>query len=385
MGNMSAADMLHNLSENWGSQKSFVCYGFGRSSRCEIDYLIDEFDIKYIIDNGIAKRMKEYRSIPIVTFAEYQKLGVPYKIIVLAMSRAETSIKNDLRKAGFKDNEDFCDVVRFITEYNYRFRHKIVLNKLASIVTTRCTLRCKNCLHFMPYYHRQQDINLDELKHGMQKLFEKVDQLVCLQLVGGETLLYPKLTEYVAWLGETYVKTGRMQLIRITSNGTVLPSEDLLNLAKSYPILYEISDYRDQVPVGKKIDEVIQLLDARGIRHYDNQVMDWSDFGFPYADVNMGDSAEALANHMKTCHNHCQILLRDKYWYCVSAGMAVEGGLFPEGEVDSLNVNEATGKQILQYHLGDVPDGYLKLCKHCRGLGSDNPVVVRGGIQLKRK
>lgn len=375
-------DALSHLSDDWQGQSAFVCYGFGRSSRCEIDYLIDEFDIKYIIDNALPQ--SKYRGIKIVTWQDYFQLKLTYKIIVLAMSRAETSIKNTLRKSGLKDDADFCDVIRFITEFNYRFRRKIVLNKMTSIVTTCCNLKCKNCVHLIPYLKKNEHIPLEDLENDVSLLFEKVDKIVCFQVVGGETLIYPKLSEYIDWLGKNYVNTGKISLIRIISNGTVIPSTELLDLSQRYPILYEISDYRDQVAIGKRIDEVIRLLDEQGVKHYDNKIMDWLDVGYPYELVNMGDTAEKLSQHMATCHNHCQVLLHDKYYYCVVAGMAMEGNLLQDEMNEYVSVSASTGEELLRYHLGELPYGYLKMCKYCRGFGEDNHYVVRGGIQLSK-
>ena len=42
------------------------------------------------------------------------------------------------------------------------------------------------------------------------------------------------------------------------------------------------------------------------------------------------------------------------------------------------------GEELLRYHLGELPYGYLKMCKYCRGFGEDNHYVVRGGIQLSK-
>ena len=61
--------------------------------------------------------------------------------------------------------------------------------------------------------------------------FFKVDYIQEFVLIGGEPLLYEKLPQVIEYIGSKY--RNQINIFSITSNGTILPSKELINVCKS--------------------------------------------------------------------------------------------------------------------------------------------------------
>lgn len=64
-----------------------------------------------------------------------------------------------------------------------------LIPRLAVIITTRCTLRCKKCAGLFPYFAEKQDIAYQNIIKSMKAVEKKTDYIYCLELVGGESFL----------------------------------------------------------------------------------------------------------------------------------------------------------------------------------------------------
>ena len=169
---------IFKLSDDWGDlteHGTIVPFGVGRIGRRVIPSLMEEFDIPFLIDNGCCKESVYGLNVlnlkQAVTYLREKNL----KVVVTTVFYSYKKIKQEMESLGFIENRDFCILERFAEEWNLRWRNKCVLSKIDTVITSRCTLRCKNCNLFISHAPVQCDIDLKRLKKNFDIFFESVD------------------------------------------------------------------------------------------------------------------------------------------------------------------------------------------------------------------
>lgn len=80
-----------------------------------------------------------------------------YKIVIMTANRNAALVGKDLEKLGLQDGKDFCSMEQFLTEWFWNYKKQVCLMEVHSTITSRCTLKCKHCNMFMPYYKEHVD------------------------------------------------------------------------------------------------------------------------------------------------------------------------------------------------------------------------------------
>ncbi len=302
-------------------------------------------------------------------------------VIISVGEKYEKEISEQLDEFGLKKNVDYFLWNDF---YNYYFplillyKYNILFDDMVQIsLTERCTLRCKNCAHTCPYTDKNNklDLTIDEAMNSIDSFFGTFDYVNRFTLLGGEPLLYKNICEVTQYLGEKY--RSRINDCFITTNATIIPNEQLLNICKNYNIGFEISDYRVAVPaIRNRVNEFIECLEKETIKY---RVLndDWIDLGFLYIN-NTNKEAERIFD---LCKAPCHEVRLNRYYTCILARCASENIYANEGNEYYIEIgskDEVTRKIAFEFIQGYCQEGYLKMCKHCNGLFSKNNKVTPG-------
>ncbi len=114
-----------------------------------------------------------------------------------------------------------------------------ILPRLCISVTNLCTLKCRDCNNLMPYCKEKYIADIDELKKNIDKILQAVDGIVSVEVIGGEPFVYRHLVELITYLNAN----EKVENIEITSNGTVLPDENVFTALKNEKVSIWLSDY----------------------------------------------------------------------------------------------------------------------------------------------
>lgn len=382
---------IFRLSDDWGDlteHGTIVPFGVGRIGRRVIPSLMEEFDIPFLIDNGCCKESVYGLNVlnlkQAVTYLREKNL----KVVVTTVFYSYKKIKQEMESLGFIENRDFCILERFAEEWNLRWRNKCVLSKIDTVITSRCTLRCKNCNLFISHAPVQCDIDLKRLKKNFDVFFESVDYVYEYTLLGGEPLLHKSIAEIISYLGNRYGKRiGRINLI---SNGTVIPNNDVIDLLKKYHVTIHISDYTCSVDYKEILAKLQKKFLANDIEYYVIPNNTWKDVIYPRE----GFQTDNPRRHMLLCGHSTHSVADGRLYWCDPAFAAECFMGFVSKEDDSLDMEankrnyskyEAT-LNIIKYLLGDVnARGYMSICEKCAGVGSDNNKIVLAGEQAGRE
>ena len=159
---------------------------------------------------------------------------------------------------------------------------RIVANVFDLCITTKCTLKCMNCVACIPYITNQKHSSKEVVFREIEEFFNVFDYAGRIEIIGGEPLLHPDLLEIVKKAVKYKSQYG---FLRITTNCTIEPRDDLLEYIKNCGVHFDfiLGDYGEPsiayTSVKKKIDEY--NIPNRTDKYHGNKphFNGWIDFG----------------------------------------------------------------------------------------------------------
>lgn len=370
--------------ESWADLNEVIVYGLGFVGSRYIDLFQKQFQIRFIVDKATSQEV--FHDIPVISKDEMLLKRNGEKIIVFASRDAYQSIRKDLMENGLSEGIDFCKFDDFIKNWFWQFEGKNCLREVHSAINTNCTLKCKKCNMFVPYYDRIYKYSLADIKQDFALFFDRIDYVYFFSFVGGEPLLNEDLPFMIEHLGEHYKdKIGRIEII---TNGSVIPANSTIQMVKDYNVVIRISNYSSVVPYKNKLEQLCKILDEWSILYRVEDSLQWNDFCFP----NSGNriKIENIRQHMLCCAPEFHGLNDGRFYYCHVAWSAEKAGLIRLKEEDYIDLKEIDStsilecRKIVEHAHGNVKTGYISLCEVCMGCGDDNNLFVPAGEQWKK-
>ncbi|MFZ5968958.1 MAG: radical SAM protein [Bacillota bacterium] len=252
------------------------------------------------------------------------------------------------------------DLAETMNIFNDR-ENRTILGNVSVVITEKCTLRCIDCGVFIPYYKHPKHHDKDKIIEGMRKLSQIVDAIENFTIIGGEPLLHKDLVE----ICEEASKLKNVLRVTITTNGTIVPKDSVLQSLSRAITYLTISDY-GSLSINK--DLLKKSLDQFGI--YCNvldEFSEWSKQNIPKPH-NRGENENTRI--FKSCFwvGIAAKLMNGQYHLCdFSAAVTPFNGI-PENEGDyvdlldsTLSIDEIRAKlHKLLYHTD-----CLKACDYC--------------------
>lgn len=384
-------DNIFLLSDDWGNlieNGIIVPFGVGRIGRRVIPTLMKQFKVPFLLDNNNNLEKEYGLDILNIDKAMNYLRKEKVKVVVTTVVYSYEEIKHQLEYFGFVENVDFCIFERFAEEWNLRWGGECVLSKIDTVITSRCSLKCKNCNIFISHVPVQNDIQFKCLKSNFDIFFDSVDYVYEYTLLGGEPFLHKEIVNIISYLGDKYYK--KIGKINIISNGTIIPNQNVIEVLQKYNVTVHISDYTNVIDYTKKLVELRKILSVNRIEYYVIPNNTWKDVVYP----NEGYSTGNPKNHMLLCGHSTHSVGNGRLYWCDPAFAAENFMGFKAKKDDSLDLAENKKNNskyeatlnIMKYLLGEVNDkGYMSICKKCAGLGCDNNRVVTAGIQIERE
>lgn len=383
--------MQYKLSEDWEQLKNkgeLVVFGFGNLAEWYLPKIMKDFKVNYIIDNN-PKKSGTFQGATIGTYDDLKEHILGKKIVIIIGTQVAENLREEIKdflgQKGLVQYKDFCDIEEFVLEWYWRFEKKLCMYQAHTAVTTKCTLKCKKCNMFIPYYKEHVEYTAKDIEYNLDLLFQQIEYLFRYQIVGGEPFLNKDIRSIISLIGEKY--GSRIAWPRIITNGTIVPTDDILELLKKHHFEIVISDYTAQVPYEKKIDALEGALKKHEIP-YARLVQRWVDVCLP--DNVYKKEHPNVAEHMKNCANSWHGLVDGKLYYCNVAWSAEKCGFYQNEIGDYIDLSKGKNldvklqEQILNINTGVLLKGYHGLCRYCKGCGTDNENIIPAGEQIKK-
>jgi len=366
-------------------QSEFYLWGVGETGRTFYKRFKNQIKVKGFIDSS-ADSAQTLFDLPVYspTLLEFDK---NIKIIITITTPANIKeVRDNLLAYGLVEHVNFINANRAKTGLKYLFSGEISLDLVELIVTTRCTLNCRDCIQLMPQYKEPTFCSLDEMVQQCDETFQTIDFCERCHIVGGEAFLHPELDQIVKYTYKHYSK--QISTLVIVTNGTIVPSENLLSTLKSCGVQVEISNYSASVEARKKqkMQTILDLLESAGIQYVIREMDTWLDFqgdGLPHTEE---DIICAMENCF--CCTKSFYIADNRIYPCTRYGAAEHFGLMPRQEGNSLDLsgeNPPSKKDILEWCMGISDAGYLPCCQYCTGSELMIERVIPAAIQQERR
>ena len=234
-------------------------------------------------------------------------------------------------------------------EWNQQIK---ILPRIVLVISTRCTLKCKYCGEFIPYFENRRDINSENIISDLNCLFSQLDYICTLEIIGGEPFLHKDLDCFLKNLNENKSKVGK---IEITTNATIRISNKLRSLLQDEKIEILISNYKVN---SKQVKELKKICEYEKINYRILDAKYWTDSG---KIIQNGRTKENTYKMFMRCYasRDCRTLYKGRLLLCSRGPYMIEQGYNP----NSLDIYKFDlCSNLYTFYL---ESGYAT-CKYCR-------------------
>lgn len=367
-------------------KKGFYLFGAGDYGTQFLDIMQDEIKILGYIDNNVEKQGKKINGISCKSLEEIS-LEEDEAIIITMSQIARMQVGGELQKKGYRRDVDFFYIEEFISVYNVYKYNKVYFSSISFLPSTACNLNCRHCLNFNPFAKKFYVRDLEDLKKDLDLFFECVDHIMLFHISGGEPMIYRHTADIIEYIDQHY--RNRIDTLRTVTNGTVVPSDSILEKLSRCKIEITVDDYREAVPqYNEQFDQLIKKLEEYKIKYYINKVKSWIDLA-PEKTEFSDYSEEKLIQHRDACSQSWQELRDGKLYNCNYAAYATVAGIAGAQDIeetfDLYTFTSEKKKELVEFRLGYTAKGYTNFCKHCMGFTKDNVKEVIPAEQVRRK
>ena len=258
---------------------------------------------------------------------------------------------------------------------------EVQIRHIVLSVGQACNLSCIECGALTPYAPKEI------MRYEMEAIIKDLELFIKngfvfrrIQIQGGEPLLYKRLPELLKWLYES----KKFENIRIATNGTLIPGDEILTALKSYNVQMRISDYHIEENKAV-IPELINILETHAVRYYYYSFKSGESLWYAKGGLEMEREADdaTVKKRFQTCKNNtCLTLENAKLCWCTRAINAplIQGFDAKGGDFLRVADSRALRYKILMYL---EKKRFMEACRYCRG--TDEAYLVPPAEQMRQE
>jgi len=263
----------------------------------------------------------------------------------------------------------------------YFDKNKTYMRSLDVMITTKCSLKCRNCCNLMQYYIDPQHTSREKILLALDILNENVDYISEFRVIGGEPLMNKDWADVVNGISKKNVEAK----IFIYTNATISPKDEELESFQGKNVNFTITDYGK---LSHNIDKMIEKLTKYNIS-FDRQLAeDWTDCSSIKQHKRTVSELEEVFK--QCCVKYIYTLLHGKIYRCPFIANAANLNAIPDNPVDYVNLlsNKNNIKQQIRRLV--KASKFFPACDFCDGrpydpsnkLGYDGKGMILAGEQV---
>jgi organic radical activating enzyme len=247
--------------------------------------------------------------------------------------------------------------------------NRLIIPQIEFIITTRCTLHCRDCSNLMYLFHNERsrkhiDLSFEKFVGDFASLIDSVDYIRKLNFLGGEPFLNQELYLMIRHAAES----KKVGIISIITNTTLLPSDELLAAARQHnkKVFFYLSNYSDNDELINKLkqQQIIIELQKRDIKYQLPANLQWQKEE-PLC-LRGYDEEKIRAMFRRCVTNPCVCILNGKVYICAKSAICHELGII-QADPDEL-VDLRSGEVINSVKLDLInfyKREYFDICRYC--------------------
>jgi sulfatase maturation enzyme AslB (radical SAM superfamily) len=232
-----------------------------------------------------------------------------------------------------------------------------------------CSLKCKHCSEHVPYAIDKRILPARTIVSDIRKFAAASVFIPILAIVGGEPLLNAELADILRSLKGI----KNIGFISLTTNGTVLASDELIRELSDKRIVVQMSEY--STIAGKLKSNFLtnyERFSEHGVKVYRKIATTWYDnSSFEFND----DDAQILEKRFEACpmRSSCVGLHDGIYYRCVHDYAGHVTGKY-DNSVDRINIGDYDDNTLCEKLDALHSRKYIECCRYCDA-PFDSPVV----------
>lgn len=225
------------------------------------------------------------------------------------------------------------------------------------VLTTKCSLKCKNCANLMQYYKNPYDVDKNVIKRSVKELLKGIDYLRSVLVLGGEPFVYKDLNNILEFL----CRESKIGKVFVVTNGTICPTDESLIHTLQHPkICIRISDY-GELSVHKR--QLISLCQKRNIQY---RLIKQGRWFLPGNVQKRNRTPRELQVHFRRCSTLCRSLLNGRLYYCARGAHLTDLKFAPDkGEYVDLLTKKTGDKRRQEIHEYCSRRKAITVCDYC--------------------
>lgn len=248
---------------------------------------------------------------------------------------------------------------------NFYSKRQINLPQLQFAVTTRCTLRCKNCNAYSPRFgHGIPHVELapEDFARDLRTLEGAVNSVRRFMLLGGEPLAHGRFAEIL----ERAAASPLFNIVEVVTNGTLLPSEDVLRVAAAHrdKVYFHVSNYTVNPSLLPRLrhEELFACLKGRSIPYQMARDVAWT--AEPPLSETQADQEQTRKNFDACWMKRTLEVKNGRIAICPKASSAYELGM-ARGDAPGEVVDLRGGSDVWERFAEFYSRPYFEVCRHC--------------------
>lgn len=262
--------------------------------------------------------------------------------------------------------------------YRILYDHKFYIGSLAVVTGFDCNLNCTGCGQHTPLIKKlpaqSRQIDIGQIYRDLDKISDAVDGIGGIALANGEGFL----NKYAGGCIDYFASNPKILNMNIPTNGSVMPSKELLKKMRDHQVSATITKYR-AVPEERR-QQMIRLFRQYGITYTVFEDRKWYLHEYLPGVCSTGQEA-----HEK--YKHCDkffMLLQGRLWKCETDATRVFAGIRKEAEGDSICIKDAATTEIRKFLWEKSHLPYIESCRHCRGSRGSLVKEIPSGRQIRK-
>jgi organic radical activating enzyme len=248
---------------------------------------------------------------------------------------------------------------------NFYEKKKINIPQIEFDITSRCTLKCKNCFNLMPFFNQTNHIDekFNEFKIELDNLLSGVNSIVKLNFLGGEPLINKDLAKMVRYAA----RKDEISIIEIITNGTLIPNQELIDIIKEHSkkIYFYISNYSKNTELKSVLEHerIVKVLKSNDIKYQLPTDITWFEEIHP---SKKNYTLEQIKDIFKICsENPCICIFNGKIHVCAKSSSGYELGLIKIKNSDFIDLRAVGGQELSKKLIDFYGKDYFDACKYC--------------------
>lgn len=292
-----------------------------------------------------------------------QMLNIFPKSNYYLMGMIEDFMKlNKMHQYGIKTNDISYEEL-FGLNRKEVFEDKIFLNKLEVIVTNKCSLKCKKCAAGMQYFENPTEFEVEQIIKDYRRTLEIIDWVDRIIIIGGEPFLCKDLDQLLEEMHNDPNTKKKVGAIKIITNGTIIPSQKILQAISKYNIIVWISNYREK---SRNLCDLIEALRMNKINYSILNVNTWSDVIQLNEEKVIQSEKCLLGRRKQDCVTRCRTIAGGRFYLCSLLKSMDYLGITPFTLSDYVDLYDDNAREKICQML-DMNNPLPNACSFCSG------------------